>query len=106
MPDGWPRSSTPSTRSSAGPRTSSGRPRSATGACRRSRFEETPARTESTANYQQPTSKGGHLGSWKLVVGSYPSLSPLILDSGHIERLLPMGDCIAVMEQAFADLQR
>jgi ornithine cyclodeaminase len=33
-------------------------------------------------------------------------LSPLILDSGQIERLLPMGDCIAVMEQAFADLQR
>ena len=29
-----------------------------------------------------------------------------VLTAEEIERLLPMGDCIAVMEQAFADLQR
>jgi ornithine cyclodeaminase len=29
-----------------------------------------------------------------------------VLRAEEIERLLPMGDCIAVMEQAFADLQR
>jgi ornithine cyclodeaminase len=33
-------------------------------------------------------------------------LSPLILDADQIERLLPMRDCIAVMERAFTDLQR
>ena len=29
-----------------------------------------------------------------------------VLSAEHVERLLPMGDCIAVMEQAFADVQR
>ena len=29
-----------------------------------------------------------------------------VLTAEEIERLLPMGDCIAVMEQAFTDLQR
>jgi ornithine cyclodeaminase len=33
-------------------------------------------------------------------------MPPLVLSSEDIERLLPMRECIAVMEQAFADLQR
>jgi len=33
-------------------------------------------------------------------------MSLLILDSQQVERLLPMRECIAVMEQAFGDLQR
>jgi ornithine cyclodeaminase/alanine dehydrogenase-like protein (mu-crystallin family) len=35
-----------------------------------------------------------------------PSMSPRIFSSQDVERLLSMRDCIAVMEQAFADLQR
>src|SRR5207244_3609318 len=45
----------------------------------------------------------------ELVVGGWESfrlLSVIILDSDQIERLLPMSECIGVMEQALADLER
>src|SRR5512138_2269776 len=93
MPDGWPRSSTRSTSSSAGQRTKSGRRRSATGACRRSRCEAQPARTRL-------------FGGVRLQPDLPSQVSIPVLSAEEIERLLPMGDCIAVMEQAFADLHR
>jgi ornithine cyclodeaminase len=40
-------------------------------------------------------------------IGDFAAHVPvLILDSNQIERLLPMSECIGVMEHAFADLQR
>src|SRR5262245_32571936 len=46
-------------------------------------------------------------GRWGLVtVSTYPMMPIPVLTAEDIERLLPMRECITVMEQAFADLQR
>src|SRR5262245_15818619 len=104
MPAVLPRSSTPSIRLIAAARTSSGSEKSATGACRRSRFA--PTRRTEILSLRDPTSTFD-ARSWRLGIDPpILSLAFIVLDASDVERLLPMQECIEVMTQAFADLQR